>query len=320
MASTVAANSVIEFSDDESEAGPSMGFAERQAETIKKLSAEFQCSACTDRFPRAHMITAKCSHRYCTACIKHLFMRSTNDESLYPPRCCKQEIPLALVSKHMNPEELATFQLARVEHATVNKTYCSDHACGEFIIPDNIEPGTHRATCTKCGTTTCSICKNGVHAGDCPDDESLRQTREMARVLGWQACYSCNRVVQLRSGCNHITCRCRAEFCYVCGAAWKTCACANADINRIEERAEEVVDRDAPRYLPPAERRARVDQVFADLQENHECTHSRRFQRLTNAPRRGYRCELCDAQHYKYILQCRQCYVNVCEECRRNRI
>ena len=71
----------------------------------------------------------------------------------------------------------------------------------------------------------------------------------------------------------------------------------------------------------PNERRRRVHEVFAELQENHECEHSRRFQRVdSGAPRRGFRCEMCDARHYKYILQCRHCYVNVCEACRRNRI
>jgi hypothetical protein len=29
---------------------------------------------------------------------------------------------------------------------------------------------------------------------------------------------------------------------------------------------------------------------------------------------------MCDDEHRKYILQCRGCYINVCEDCRRNRI
>ncbi|KAF2787237.1 hypothetical protein K505DRAFT_258151 [Melanomma pulvis-pyrius CBS 109.77] len=319
---SIAAASVIEFSDDETEAGPSMTYTERQAETMRKLSMEFQCCACTDRYSRAFMITATCSHRYCLDCIKDLFMRSTKDEGLYPPKCCRQHISVATVSKHMDPDQLAAFELATVEYATRNRTYCNNYACSMFIVPGNIEPGTERATCSKCGTHTCATCKNGYHYNtDCPDDPSLLQTRELARGMGWQTCYACDRVVQLRSGCNHMTCLCKAEFCYVCGARWKECNCQAADPNRIEERAEEIVERDAPLNLPPAERRRQVRQVFAELQENHECEHSRRFQRITfGAPRGGFRCELCDARHYKYILQCRHCYVNVCEDCRRNRI
>jgi hypothetical protein len=198
--------SVVDFSDDETEAGPSMTFAERQANTIKKLSMEFNCVACTDRHPRSSMVTAKCGHRYCAECMKSLFMRSTKDEGLHPPKCCKQSIPLDLVSRHMDPDELATFELASVEFATQNRVYCSNAACSMFIIPENIDQGQQRANCSNCGTATCSSCKGAYHDGvDCPDDPSIRQTRELAQSLGWQTCQACNRVVQLRSGCNHMT-------------------------------------------------------------------------------------------------------------------
>ncbi|KAI4694851.1 hypothetical protein J4E81_006454 [Alternaria sp. BMP 2799] len=202
----IAATSVVEFSDDETEAGPPMSYLERQADTIKRLSTEFKCCTCLDRIPSASMVKAECGDRYCVDCIKGLFMRSTKDESLYPPRCCKQPIPLDLVAKHMDPEELATFELAIVEYATNDKTYCSNHDCNAFVVPNNIEPGTNRAVCPKCSTETCSLCKATSHgATDCPDDPALHQTRELAREMGWQTCYNCARVVQLRSGCNHMT-------------------------------------------------------------------------------------------------------------------
>jgi hypothetical protein len=102
---------------------------------------------------------------------------------------------------------------------------------------------------------------------------------------------------------------------------WKNCDCPPADIDRIEERAEEIVERDAPPNMLPHQRLERFNQVFAELQDNHECEHSRRFQRIDwGQPRRGFRCETCDARHYKYILQCRLCHIRVCEDCRRNRI
>jgi hypothetical protein len=143
---TIAAQSVVDFSD-ETEVGPSMTYTERQADTIMKLSTKFVCTACTGRFPRTNLVTATCSHRYCADCAKKLFMRSTKDEELYPPRCCKQPIPLALVAKNLDAEEVAAFELASVEFTTQNRTYCSNVACGMFIAPDNVEPGSQRATC-----------------------------------------------------------------------------------------------------------------------------------------------------------------------------
>ncbi|KAH4007037.1 hypothetical protein HBI56_033900 [Parastagonospora nodorum] len=137
VAETVAAYSVVDFSDDETEAGPSMTYAERQADTIKKMSMEFQCVACTDRYARTSMVTTKCGHRYCAGCAKSLFMRSTKDEGLFPPKCCKQPIPLPLVAKHMDVDELAVFELASVEFATQHRIYCSNLDCSVSVAPNS---------------------------------------------------------------------------------------------------------------------------------------------------------------------------------------
>ena len=203
---TVAESTVLDFSDDGNEAGPSMSFAERQAETMKKLAMEFQCVSCLDRFPRALMVSLKCSHRYCGDCAKGLFVRATRDEDLYPPRCCKQAIPLQLVAKHMQPDELATFELASVEYTTRKRIYCSNLECNSFIHPESIELDSARATCPKCATATCSRCNNAYHPGTgCPEDEGLHETQALAQTMGWRSCNNCDRVIQLRTGCNHIT-------------------------------------------------------------------------------------------------------------------
>ncbi|EPY28126.1 ariadne-1 [Strigomonas culicis] len=34
-------------------------------------------------------------------------------------------------------------------------------------------------------------------------------------------CPSCKKYVERSTGCNHMTCICKYEFCYVCGGAWK---------------------------------------------------------------------------------------------------
>ena len=206
VSGTVAWNSVVDFSDEENEAGPSMTYVERQAQVIEKLAMEYNCIACTDRFSRSNMVTAHGSHRYCADCVRSLFMRLTNDEGLFPPKCCKQPVPLAFVGRHLNADDLAIYQKSAVEFSTTHRIYCSNVKCARFIVPDNIDESRQQANCLACGTETCSVCTNKYHdSSDCPDDPSIRQTRELAMSLGWQTCKACNRVVQLRSGCNHIT-------------------------------------------------------------------------------------------------------------------
>jgi hypothetical protein len=77
---TIAAQSILDFSDDETEAGPSTKYVEGQAGTMKAFSAKIQCIACADDFPRANTVTTSCGHRYCAKCITKLFMRAAKDE------------------------------------------------------------------------------------------------------------------------------------------------------------------------------------------------------------------------------------------------
>jgi len=101
IAESYAVTSIVEFYDDESEAGPSMTYTGRQADILEKFSTELLCTACYDRFPRASMAFLACNDHYCASCISALFIRSTRDEGLYPPKCCCQPIPLELVARHM---------------------------------------------------------------------------------------------------------------------------------------------------------------------------------------------------------------------------
>jgi hypothetical protein len=62
-------------------------------------------------------------------------------------------------------------------------------------------------------------------SSDCPKDPEIAKLVEQAKKEGWQRCYNCSSLVERKEGCNHMTCRCMAEFCIMCGAKWKTCEC-----------------------------------------------------------------------------------------------
>jgi len=57
----------------------------------------------------------------------------------------------------------------------------------------------------------------------------------MAKEKGWQTCYNCKAVVELKEGCNHMTCRCNAQFCMVCALPWKTCNCPWFDYSHVPD-------------------------------------------------------------------------------------
>lgn len=46
---------------------------------------------------------------------------------------------------------------------------------------------------------------------------------ELAKRKNWRQCPSnkCREWIELSDGCNHITCPCKKEFCYVCLSDWE---------------------------------------------------------------------------------------------------
>ncbi|KAL2990446.1 hypothetical protein AAZX31_11G201900 [Glycine max] len=44
---------------------------------------------------------------------------------------------------------------------------------------------------------------------------------KLAKEENWQKCPKCTMFVQSSGGCEHITCRCGRNFCYICGENWE---------------------------------------------------------------------------------------------------
>lgn len=97
-----------------------------------------------------------------------------------------------------------------------------------------------------CLTRTCRSCRSKVASGDlhskCKVDEMDQQILALGKDAGWARCPGCAQMIELQMGCYHMTCRCKTEFCYLCTARWKTCACTQWDEQRLVAAAEERVN------------------------------------------------------------------------------
>ena len=161
------------------------------------------CVACSSNKPAYQTLNAPCGHIYCEPCINTLFDLASTDESAFPPRCCRQSIPLDSVKTYLKPKTRAKFDLKAIEFNTPNRTYCHKPLCSAFIPPSSIT--SELAVCPECASITCVNCKADFHPGDCPVDEGTRAVLETAQQAGWQRCNKCRAVVELNVGCNHIT-------------------------------------------------------------------------------------------------------------------
>ncbi|KAE9981340.1 hypothetical protein EG327_006245 [Venturia inaequalis] len=124
---------VIRDDDEESIAGPSVSYADRQLQAFEKLSlGEIQCAACLDEFGAAEVVRTPCESTYCKGCLKEVFLNAIRDEEYFPPRSLKIPIPIELVAPYMSADELALNQ-----------------QCGRFINPNQVING-DRANCIHC--------------------------------------------------------------------------------------------------------------------------------------------------------------------------
>ncbi|ORX97238.1 hypothetical protein BCR34DRAFT_497048 [Clohesyomyces aquaticus] len=208
----------------------------------------------TDDLPATKTAKLSCGHRMCHSCLKRQFSLSVSDPQHMPPTCCTSEhIPLKHVERLFDNNFKKLWNKKYQEYTTANRLYCPHKGCGEWIKPSKIrrDPMTNRkyAQCGRCSTKVCVQCNNKFHTRrECPRDEETNRFVQMAKEKGWQRCYSCKAVVELKEGCNHMTCRCTAQFCMVCALPWKTCNCPWFNYSHLDD-GDRLNDMRVP-YMP----------------------------------------------------------------------
>jgi len=161
------------------------------------------CESCRERVRFFDIARVPCGHEYCRDCLRELYSHSLTDDTLFPPRCCRQPITSGGVRVFLPSELIHQYEQKKIELDTPNRTYCSNPICSAFIHSDAIT--NDEATCPECGTVTCTMCKLEGHSGDCPADTALQQVLDTANEQGWQRCFKCRVLVELEHGCNHMT-------------------------------------------------------------------------------------------------------------------
>ena len=175
--------------------------ARAEKENVKDFNRT--CIACGDTTPFFDVARCPCSHEYCRQCLTDLFTASITDESLFPPRCCQKSIPLEFNQFFLPSSLVASFREKEIEYTTTDRTYCHQPTCSTFIAANNIRGDT--AVCPKCSSSTCAVCKGEAHDFDCPRDTATQEILRIAAQNGWQRCNTCHRLVELDTGCNHMS-------------------------------------------------------------------------------------------------------------------
>ena len=205
--SSVYKESMHEFNEPKEKKLNTAAASSSSSKTLKQDSTEqflrIQCIACNDEKHTFDILEVPCEHSYCRDCISELFEVAMTDESLFPPRCCRLEIPFPAARDLLDIELCNRFEQKSLELSTKDRTYCYDSTCATFIPPNSIK--SHIGTCLACQQKTCTLCKSCQHKDDCANDPAMKLLLALAEESGYQRCYSCKRMIELNVGCNHIT-------------------------------------------------------------------------------------------------------------------
>ncbi|KAJ6036593.1 hypothetical protein N7540_000872 [Penicillium herquei] len=307
-------NYIVQEDQPGSGEGPSFPSSSSKPQARKK------CASCLEICEEITFI-AVCGHGYCYECTRNLLLVAIRDETLYPPRCCRNVMRPMVVLSVLSYDELVAFSEKAVEYMTVNRLYCAEKTCSAFIPPSRIKD--ENGTCLKCNQQTHQPCHSFAHPGyDCPMEVGLNEVLDMAEERRWQRCAGCRRMVELAQGCNHITCVCGYDFCYVCGLIWKTCQCDVWHEDMLYHRAHQRMNHVVPPNARNEDRQAAYNQIRDNLLNHEEvgCNHHLEEQwEWYPDDEDESQCEICH-DLLDYIFVCRNCHMGACLRCRRNRV
>ena len=193
------------------------------------LSLE-NCSICCEEKSCLMMITLKCSHKFCSHCMR-AYADGKVQSSQVPIRCpqlkCKYYISSAECKSFLTSSSYESLEKA-LEEANVShsdRIYCPFPNCSVLLDPneclsarassssqsDNscIEcPVCQRFVCVDCGVPWHSSlsCEEYQNLPLDERDASDITLYRLAQNERWRRCQQCRRMIELTQGCYHMTC------------------------------------------------------------------------------------------------------------------
>jgi hypothetical protein len=190
-----------------------------------------------------------CDHTFCNGCLKDFFI-SEIAEKKFPIVCpgistgeknkCKNIIETLIILEQLDDkmkDKYINFTLHKVFEDFPDKlSWCPTPGC---IYGFEITPNISKFECPQCKKSYCLQCKVEYHKGITCDKFKKENNKDdqfvkYAKSMKFKQCPKCRFWVDKIDGCNHMKCKCKNEFCYICGKNWGLGHVCNLNA-RIEE-------------------------------------------------------------------------------------
>jgi len=206
---------------------------------------ESDCEICMEKIEPSDWLSLECGHRFCKTCWIDTLEQAARTRDCIKLTCPDDTCRLAITSGRMDALGLSAidarkteFFCKRVQKFTIDNfiacnnmyRYCPGVNCTRII--EMIDSTSLSIEC-KCGKSFCWKCSQDAHhPAPCKVSEAWEKKNAGATdddmkwiISNSKKCPGCGYYIERNQGCNHMTCRhpnCGHEFCWMCGADWKT--------------------------------------------------------------------------------------------------
>ena len=189
------------------------------------------CFICRDDKQSLMMITMKCSHKFCSNCMR-TYVDGKVQSSQVPIKCpqmgCKYYISTSECRSFLPVTSFESLERALAEANVLHsdRIYCPYSNCSVLLDPreclstrasSSSQSDNSRVDCPVCHRLICVVCGVPWHSSmRCEDYQNLPlEERDAADITlhrlaqnqRWKRCQQCRRMIELTQGCYHMTCR-----------------------------------------------------------------------------------------------------------------
>ena len=186
-----------------------------------------QCAVCYTDYTLEELVRLECGHAYCRDCIHTWIQVSVIDGELQP-RCphppCRKVMSEDFIQDTVQEsvwDKYLRYKIIQQVDRNPDARWCPEcdgaavyrmKLCGVFK--------TEKAQCTECEQIWCFKCLGMVHEGPCAESHLPEEFTDWKTGKLVKRCPTCDRFVQKQDGCNHMTCVCGYQWCWICGGKY----------------------------------------------------------------------------------------------------
>ncbi|CAK84222.1 unnamed protein product (macronuclear) [Paramecium tetraurelia] len=215
-----------------------------------ELNNQIECKICLEVIPLIEMATLQCSHIYHQKCLNQYCVTQIQARQ-FPVCCpaieCKKSMIYSDLTEVLDDQNLFEFQQYTfkqyveshgdevIHNLIIKYSWCPTPDCKYVFVAADAQfncPSCKKKYCLQCKIEyhhgfTCQAYKEKIQKEQRAKNEKVLDDQFFQFVKGakYKQCPQCKFWVEKNEGCDHMTCRCQFQFCYVCGGVYGNCHC-----------------------------------------------------------------------------------------------